>query len=204
MKGRLAALCLVGAVALASDRAMLSLPDLTGTPQTLEHYHGRVVVLNFWATWCVPCREEMPLLGNIQKRYEPKGVVVIGASADDESTQAQIPTFIQKLKSTFPVWKGATTEHMERLGLGTGLPATAIIGPDGQIAFRILGIIEREAITERLDWLLGDHTAPAPAPLIDGISAAQDAHRHAQGHEHGKEEHTHGGVGMEGASTVPS
>ena len=146
----------------------------------------------------------MPLLVNIQKRYESKGVVVIGASADDESTQAQIPPFIQKLKITFLVWKGATTEHMERLGLGTGLPATAIIGPDGQIAFRILGIIERQAITERLDWLLGDHTAPVPAPLIDGIRAAEDAHRHEQGHEHGKEEHTHGGIGMEGASTVPS
>jgi len=199
MKGRLAALCLVGVVALASDRAMLSLPDLSGTPQLLEQYRGRVVVLNFWATWCVPCREEMPLLGNIQKRYEPKGVVVIGASADDESTQTQIPLFIQKLKITFPVWKGATTEHMERLGLGTGLPTTAIIGPDGQIAFRILSIIERKALTERLDWLLGDQKTPAPVALIDGITGKET---HA--HEHGKEEHTHGGIGMEGASTVPS
>ena len=199
MNGRLAAVCLLAGVALASDRDMLSIPGLNGNPQTLEPYRGRVVVLNFWATWCVPCREEMPLLVNIQKRYESKGVVVIGASADDEGTQAQIPPFIQELKITFPVWKGATTKHMERLGLGKGLPATAVIGPDGQIAFRILGIIERKALTERLDWLLGDHKTPLPVARIDGITGKET---HAL--EHGKEDHTHGGVGMEGASTVPS
>ena len=96
MIGRLAAVCLLAGVALASDSDMLSLSDLNGNPQTLESYSGRVVVLNFWATWCVPCREEMPLLVNIQKRYESKGVVVIGVSADDEGTQVQIPPFIQK------------------------------------------------------------------------------------------------------------
>ena len=196
MIGRLAAVCLLASVALASDSEMLSLSDLNGNPQTLESYRGRVVVLNFWATWCVPCREEMPLLVNIQKRYESKGVVVIGA--DDEGTQAQIPPFIQKLNITFHVWKSATTEHMERLGLGKGLPATAVIGPDGQIVFRILGI-ERKALTERLDWLLGDQKTPVPAALIDGITGKET---HA--HEHSKVEHTHGGIGMEGASTVPS
>ena len=102
MNGRLAAVCLFAGVALASDRDMFSLPDLNGNPQTLEQYRGRVVVLNFWATWCIPCREEMPLLVNIQKLYESKGVVVIGASADDEGTQAQIPPFIAKAKC----WSG--------------------------------------------------------------------------------------------------
>ena len=71
MNGKLAALCLLTGVALASDGSMLSLPDLSGKWQRLEQYRGRVVVLNFWATWCIPCREEMPLMVDIQKRYEP-------------------------------------------------------------------------------------------------------------------------------------
>jgi thiol-disulfide isomerase/thioredoxin len=186
---------------LAADPALLSLHDLNGKPQTLDQYRGHVVVVNFWATWCIPCREEMPLLVSIQKRYEAQGVVVLGAAADDETTQAQIPPFIQKLKIPFPIWTGATTEHMQRLGLGTGLPATAVIAPDGRIAFRILGIVEHKAITQRLDWLLTGGIGPSPEPLIDQISVAA---KDVRGHEHGKEEHTHGGVGMEGASTVPS
>jgi thiol-disulfide isomerase/thioredoxin len=194
----IAALCVLSGVARASEPPALSLTDLSGNPQTLEQYRGRVVVLNFWATWCIPCREEMPLLMDIQKRYASKGVVVVGASADDESTQTQITPFVRKLRITFPVWRGATTQHMERLGLGRSLPATAVIGPDGQIAFRILGVIERKAIRERLDWLVEGGQGPAPDPLIDGITAAKNAHGH------GKEEHTHGAVGMEGASTVPS
>jgi thiol-disulfide isomerase/thioredoxin len=54
--------------------AELRLPDLSGTQQTVSQYRGRVVVLNFWATWCVPCREEMPLLVDIQNRYAGRGV----------------------------------------------------------------------------------------------------------------------------------
>ena len=179
---------------------MLSLPDLSGNPQTLEQYRGRIVVLNFWATWCVPCRAEMPLLVDIQNRYAPRGVVVVGASADDESTKDQIKPFIEKLRITFPIWTGATTPQMEQLGLGAALPATAIIDQQGQIAFRIIGILERKDLTRRLDYLLSGRQGKAPEPLIDTLSTATH-----EGHEHGKEEeHAHGGVGVEGASMVPS
>lgn len=202
MKRRMAALCLVAGVALAADPATLSLPDLSGNPQTLEQYRGRVVVLNFWATWCVPCRAEMPLLVDIQNRYASRGVVVIGASADDESTQSQIKPFVEKLRITFPIWTGATTAHMEQFGLGEALPATAIIDEQGQISFRIIGILERKDLRQRLDYLLSGKQGKAPEPLIDTLSKAASDH---EGHEHGKEEeHTHGGVGFEGASMVPS
>jgi thiol-disulfide isomerase/thioredoxin len=192
----------VAGVALASEQTALSLPDLSGNPQTLEQYRGRVVVLNFWATWCIPCREEMPLLVHIQQRYAARGVVVVGASADDEGAQAQIKPFVEKLHISFPIWTGATTAHMEQLSLGAALPATAIIDQEGQIAFRIIGILEQEELIRRLDYLLSGKQGNAPGPVIDTLSEAAQDH---EGHEHGEEEeHAHGGVGVEGASMVPS
>jgi len=144
----------------------------------------------------------VPILVDIQNRYVSRGVVVVGASADDESTQAQIKPFIESLGITFPIWTGATTAHMEQFGLGAALPATAIIDRDGHIAFRIIGILERKDLTQRLDYLLSGKQGKAPEPVMDTLSKA--AHDH-EGHEHGKEdEHTHGGVGVEGASMVPS
>lgn len=203
IKCRLAVLWLVAGVVFASDQGALSLPDLSGNPQTLEQYRGQVVVLNFWATWCVPCREEMPLLVDIQQRYASRGVVVVGASADEQGTQDQIKPFVEKLNITFPIWTDATTAHMEQLGLGAALPATAIIDQQGRIAFRIIGILERKELTERLDYLLSGKQSNAPEPVIDTLSDA--AHGDHEGHEHGEEEeHAHGGVGMEGASMVPS
>jgi thiol-disulfide isomerase/thioredoxin len=186
-----------------SQPVELGLTDLSGTQQSVSQYQGRVVVLNFWATWCVPCREEMPLLVDIQNRYAGRGVVVIGASADDKSTQAQIQPFVQKLGITFPIWTEATTEHMKALGLAEALPATAILDQNGQIAFRILGVIERKDLTRRLDYLLGNRLGKPPEPLIDTLSEAKEKHAD---HEHGEaeEEHAHGGVGVEGASMVPS
>jgi thiol-disulfide isomerase/thioredoxin len=183
--------------------AHLSLPNLQSEPQSLEQYRGQIVVLNFWATWCVPCREEMPLLVEAQKRYAEQGVTVIGASADDASTQAKIAPFVEELSITFPIWTGATIPDMERLGLGSALPATAILDRDGRIAFRIIGVIEPGALTERIEHLLSNRQGKALELLIDTLSEAM---HEQEGHDHGhaEEEHTHGGVGVEGASMVPS
>ena len=173
----------------------LVLKDSDGRDARLSDHRGKVVILNFWATWCIPCREEMPLLVSVQKRYEDRGVVVIGASADDESTRAQIAPFVEKLGIAFPIWTGATTEHMKSLGMGTGLPVTAIVDQQGRLAFRLLGILKRGELVKRIDYLLASSTGPVPAALVDRITGA---------HAEGEENHSHGGVGMEGASTVPS
>ncbi len=211
MNVKLAAFCAVASVALASDssdRHALSLPDLNANRQTLEQYRGRIVVLNFWATWCAPCREEMPLLVDLQKRYASRGVVVVGASADDESTQARIEPFVEELGITFPIWIGANTADTERLGLGAALPATAIIDKDGRIIFRIIGPLKRKALAQRIDYLLSGKQGKAPEPLIDTLSDAlseANLDHDQDGHDHSEEEqHSHGGVGVEGASTVPS
>lgn len=182
---------------------MLVLRDLSGETKRLSAYRGKVVVLNFWATWCVPCREEMPLLVGVQRRYGNRGIAVIGVSADDESTQPKIPGFLQELGIGFPIWKGATTRDMQLLGLGTDLPATAVIDQEGRLAFRILGILDRKELEQRLEYLLGNHSGAPPEPLVDSISEAIKPPQLGV-HEQREQKHSHGGVGMEGASTVPS
>ena len=185
----------------ANNETNLTLNDLKGRQQSLAQYRGKILVLNFWATWCIPCLEEMHILTELQRRYEAQGVQVIGASADEPSTQKVIPSFLRKRKIDFPVWLGATTADMQRLALGEELPATAIIDRDGQIVGRILGPVEKQDLQQRIEWLLGDRQSPAPMAVVNNIDKLKKGHT---GHKHEEESHEHGGVGVEGASTVPS
>jgi thiol-disulfide isomerase/thioredoxin len=185
----------------------LLLRDMAGVEQRLSAYRGKIVILNFWATWCVPCREEMPMLVRIAQEYEARGVVVIGPSADAPETQGQIEPFLREAGITFPNWVGATTADMEQLGLGAALPATAVIDREGRIAGRILGPLEEKDLRARIEWLLADprKRGTAPPAVLNTFEKQRHGHGEEEGHEHeGEEEHQHGGVGMEGASTVPS
>ena len=137
-----------------SDDAVLALKDLTGAQQSLTNYRGRVVVLNFWATWCEPCKKEMPDLSSIQNDYAAFGVQVIGAAGDTAADSTKVLKFIREFKLNFPVWLGATTDDMERFGVGTVLPATVIIGRDGKIVRREIGIIKPAELREFLDALV--------------------------------------------------
>lgn len=182
----------------AGDAARLELSDLDGRPRSLEEHRGRIVVVNFWATWCLPCRQEMPILASLQERYADRGVQVIGVSTDAPSGRDKVARLARRLRLNFPVWIGATTEEMRSLDLGEALPATALVDRDGRIAGRILGLLDAADLETRIEWLLGDRGGPTPPPLVDNIAGS--AHDHA-GEE---EEHEHGGVGLEGASLVPS
>jgi len=139
---------------IISNEVELVLKDLSGVEQRLSAYRGRVVVLNFWATWCVPCKEEMPDLAKIQNEYAALGVQVIGATADAQDERAKVLQFIQKNKINFPVWLGATTDNMKAFHLGQTLPATVIIGRAGKIVYQIKGIIKPKELRSHLDKLL--------------------------------------------------
>jgi len=145
----------------ASDDAVLSLKDLTGTQQSLADLRGRVVVLNFWATWCEPCKKEMPDLAAIQNEYAALGVQVIGASGDELADSAKVLKFIREFKVNFPVWIGASTDDMQRFGVGTVLPATVIIDRGGKIVWREIGIVKPDAVRKELDKLVLPRAAEA-------------------------------------------
>lgn len=132
----------------------LALKDLFGVEQRLSSLRGRIVILNFWATWCGPCRKEMPDLAAIQNQYAALGVQVVGASADTMADLKVVRQFISEVQVNFPVWLGATTEQMAAFGLGPSLPGTTIIGRDGKIFATFPGVITQEAIKQHLDKLI--------------------------------------------------
>jgi thiol-disulfide isomerase/thioredoxin len=144
-----------------SDDAVLALKDLTGANQNLAGYRGRIVILNFWATWCEPCKKEMPDLSAIQNDYAPLGVQVIGAAGDEAGESAKVLKFIREFKVNFPVWVGASTTDMERFGVGSVLPATIIIDREGKIVWREIGIIKPVELRKELDKLLLPKVAEA-------------------------------------------
>ena len=193
---------LAGSTAAAAQQPGSELPDFidfeSGERRTIHHYPDKILVLNFWATWCVPCLEEMPLLVSIQERYSEQGIQVVGISADREETQDRIKPFLEKFKINFPIWLGGTTEHMLRLELGGALPATAILDGRGRIVGRITGKATESDLTDYIEWLL-----KAPPGSVDRLSEAED-HDHEEHHEDSNEDHAHAEIGPEGASRVPS
>ena len=114
----------------------LKLHDLKGAPHALEDYRGKPVLLNFWATWCVPCAAEMPLLNEMQKQYQGK-VVFIAASIDDEDMKPQVEAFIKKHQGeALTVMMGATLDSLDDFGVNQGMPGTVFIDAEGKIVDR--------------------------------------------------------------------
>lgn len=132
----------------------LALKDLSGTEQRLSAFKGRIVILNFWATYCIPCRKEMPDLAAIQNEYAAMGVQVIGASTDVAEDRAKVLQFVRETKVNFPIWMGATTADMIRFGLGAALPGTVIIGKDGRVVKVISGVVNQADLKKQIDVLL--------------------------------------------------
>ena len=137
-------------------QAELKLKDLFGAEQSLAQYKGRIVILNFWATYCLPCRQEMPDLAAIQNEFAALGIQVIGASTDEAKDRQKVLQFIKDVKVNFPVWTGATAADMLRFGVGTALPATVIIDKDGKIYKTISGIVNQADLRKDVEKLLGD------------------------------------------------
>ena len=159
---------LAAALALCADapKADLTLKNAGGEKVRLRDLRGKPVVLNFWATWCVPCAAEMPMLVEMEKEYSARGVVFVGASLDEAKTKAKIPAFLSEHKVTFAVWYGATADDLDQLKLGGSVPDTALLDADGHIIFRILGQARLEEVKERLEWLTGDKSKPAPQAVV--------------------------------------
>jgi thiol-disulfide isomerase/thioredoxin len=131
-----------------------SFPDEKGQVQDLKQYAGKTVVLNFWATWCEPCREEMPELSQLHSTYQGKNLVVLGVAVDDV---AAISEFSKQTKVSYPLF-AADMQGMElAAGLGNDksvLPYTVIIKGDGSVAKTYFGRVTKPLLEETLLNLL--------------------------------------------------
>jgi peroxiredoxin len=116
-----------------------SLQDVDGRPIELANYRGKVVLLDFWATWCAPCRDEIPHFVEFQNTYGGQWLQVIGLSMDD-SPKPVLP-FYKEFKMNYPVAMG-TTQIAEAYGGILGLPVTFLIDRDGKIAAKHVGAVE--------------------------------------------------------------
>lgn len=143
----------------------LTLTDPFGAAQRLGALKGRIVILNFWATYCIPCRAEMPDLAAIQNEFAALGVQVIGASTDEAADRRKVLTFAKETKVNFPIWVGATTADMIRFGLGGALPGTVVIGSDGRIVRVISGVIDKRELRKQIETLLNAADKSAAAEV---------------------------------------
>ena len=147
----------------------MSFTDLSGKSHSLSDYQGKIVVLNFWATWCLPCRDEMPMLCKLSKDFASQDVVFLAVSLDDAKSQSKIPRFLDKKKITLSVFTGATAATLHNFQLGEVVPATIILDRSGSPVFRIMGQASKKDIFSRVDWLLSDRSSKKPKELAKNL-----------------------------------
>jgi peroxiredoxin len=133
-------LCAQQAKNVAPD---FTLADLQGRKLNLADHKGKVILLDFWATWCVPCQREIPRFIEWQKKYGNQGFQVIGISMDDDENAAR--KFVKRYKLNYPVAMG-TEKLAESYGGVLGLPANLIIDREGQVVAKHVGETDLTAL----------------------------------------------------------
>jgi len=131
-------------VGAADNAASFSLRGLDSKPLRLSDYKGQPVVLDFWATWCGPCRASMPHLNQIQDRFQSQGLVVIGLSVDDGSANS-VRRFAEKLGVRFRLAM-ADEGVLDDYGPIRSIPTTIFINRKGEIVRRVVGYIDEETM----------------------------------------------------------
>ena len=161
--GTVAALALAAGIAVALfDRAApdttallaLSLPDPAGQPQPLAQWRGKVLVVNFWATWCAPCREEMPDLVRTQTEYGAKGLQIVGIAVDNVD---KVQQFAKEMKLNYPALIGGYGAMDLSKDLGNSLvalPFTLVLDRQGKVAYTHLGPVKPDKFRDVVAKLL--------------------------------------------------
>jgi peroxiredoxin len=126
---------------------------LSGNAVRRADWEGRVVVLNFWATWCAPCREEIPHLIDLQREYSPEEVRVAGVSIDEEGASVVRP-YAEEMDISYPLILDPERTLAEKYGGHYAVPTTFIIDPNGNIRQRYMRAVEKEDLRPVIESLL--------------------------------------------------
>jgi len=138
----------------AAQRAKLDfkLKDVSGAGVKLSDFKGKVIVLNFWATWCAPCKTEIPDFVELQERHGAAGLQMFGISADD--TVKQLQPFVAALKINYPVLQARGSTAILDAYAVASLPMTVLIGRDGTLCKRYAGPVAKDVLEGHIKPLL--------------------------------------------------
>jgi len=137
----------------------VALSDSNGASVDLSAYKGRVVLLDFWATWCEGCKEEIPWFMEFQNKYKKTGLTVVGASVDDG--WKSVTPYLREHKINYRIVMG-TFESAKQFGVDKGMPITLLIDRHGKIADVHPGMVDKAAFEREIQTLLNENTTKTP------------------------------------------
>jgi cytochrome c biogenesis protein CcmG/thiol:disulfide interchange protein DsbE len=130
-----------------------TLKDVGNKNVSLGDYRGKVILLDFWATWCVPCKVEIPWFIEFQQKHGPRGFQVIGISVDD--TLDRLSPYVKSMNMTYPVLQGLGHDNVQdAYGPLPGLPVTVLISRDGKICAKHIGLVNKDEMEKQIKALL--------------------------------------------------
>ena len=144
------------------------LETLDGKSMQLSELRGKAVLLNFWATWCTPCRIEMPWFVELQNQYGPQGLQIVGVAMDD-SSRADIAKFAKDMGVNYPVLLGKEAVG-DAYGGVPALPESFFIGRDGKIVDKIMGLKSKVEIEDSIRKALNTQPASPPASTANAVT----------------------------------
>jgi thiol-disulfide isomerase/thioredoxin len=142
----------------AAVEASVQIPTMDDTNTSLDQYKGKVVLVNFWATWCAPCRIEIPWLIEFNEKYGPKGLVILGVAMDDEGKQVVQP-YVRDRRfdvnghpeaMNYPILLG-NSKIAEKFGGILGMPTSMLYSRKGKKVKTIVGLIDHDDLSKTLD-----------------------------------------------------
>jgi thiol-disulfide isomerase/thioredoxin len=147
-----------------------------GTSHTLNDWHGKVVLVNFWATWCAPCREEIPLLVRLQAQYAASGLQVVGIATDETSTK-DVKDYLTKMVVNYPMLMG--DENVDRMVAGfggnlIGLPFSLLLDRNGRVLKLSAGELDPKDADAMVRAALAGTPIPA-SPVATGVAPSSSA-----------------------------
>jgi thiol-disulfide isomerase/thioredoxin len=154
-----------GPLKAVGDRKPMSelvLPQLNGTSWRLADHQGQVVLINYWASWCAPCRQETPGLVKLAKEYQSKGLSVVGVALDEGGPKA-IQSFVSQFHVGYPVLLPASLSPSS--SSVEALPTTILVDPQGRAAKTYIGAVRESVFRADVDRLLAERAGQSPVSL---------------------------------------